>query len=286
MHENSLTSASPACCLPVRTEILASRAGESLSPYYGRFCGSSLQASSRNYNKINTLRKSNSASEPKPAANSLFWNILRVTPSGSIFCEEYSRPLTSNSNELNILQIREEKNGEGAPILLKVDSCLPRSMQASPRPVAVIPSKQSVSAKETRTAAWRKASRSTERLQSQERKRRSAKTAARRASSGYRQYLGECKHQAAPFPLLAKGARNGAPGPRHPQLNVGYFGLSSTAWALPLALVASQRIWPEALMSTASVRVKPVPEGIRVLRSTNPVAVEIKGTCLPGLNGL
>jgi hypothetical protein len=127
---------------------------------------------------------------------------------------------------------------------------------------------------------------STERLQSQERKRRSAKNAARRASSGYRQYLGECKHQSSPFPLLAESARNGAPGPRHHPLNGGYLGLSSTACALPLALVASQRIWPEALMSTASVRVKPVPEGIRVLRSTNPVAVEIKGTCLPGLNGL
>ena len=66
----------------------------------------------------------------------------------------------------------------------------------------------------------------------------------------------------------------------------GHFGLSSTACSLPLALVASQRIRPDSLMSTASVRVKPVPEGIRVLRLTNPLAVEMKGTCLPALKGL
>jgi hypothetical protein len=64
-----------------------------------------------------------------------------------------------------------------------------------------------------------------------------------------------------------------------------YFGLSSTACSLPPALLASQRIWPESLIPTASVNVKPVPDGMRVLRSTNPFAVEMKGTCFPGLNG-
>jgi hypothetical protein len=65
-----------------------------------------------------------------------------------------------------------------------------------------------------------------------------------------------------------------------------YFGLSSTACSLPLALVPSQRIWPDSLIATASVRMKPVPEGTRVLRLTNPLAVEMKGTCFPALKGL
>ena len=65
-----------------------------------------------------------------------------------------------------------------------------------------------------------------------------------------------------------------------------HFRLSSTACSLPLALVASQRIWPESLMPTASVRVKPEPAGISVLRLTSPPAVVMKGTCFPALKGL
>src|SRR5450631_4292714 len=64
-----------------------------------------------------------------------------------------------------------------------------------------------------------------------------------------------------------------------------YLGLSNTARSLPPALFASQRIWPEALIPRASVSVKPVPGGISVLRSTNPFAVAMKGTCFPGLGG-
>ena len=65
-----------------------------------------------------------------------------------------------------------------------------------------------------------------------------------------------------------------------------YLELGSTACSLPLALVPSQRIWPDSLIATASVRMKPVPEGIRVLRLTNPLAVEMKRTCFPALKVL
>jgi hypothetical protein len=50
--------------------------------------------------------------------------------------------------------------------------------------------------------------------------------------------------------------------------------MSSTACSAPPALLASQRISPESLIPTASVRVKPVPEGISVLRFTNPLVRE------------
>ena len=44
----------------------------------------------------------------------------------------------------------------------------------------------------------------------------------------------------------------------------GYFGVSMTACAEALVLVAVQRIWPESLTPAASVMVKPELEGIRI----------------------
>lgn len=64
-----------------------------------------------------------------------------------------------------------------------------------------------------------------------------------------------------------------------------YFGVSRTACAEPLVLVAVQRISPESLIPTASVMVKPELEGISALRSTSTPLRRMKPTCLPGLNG-
>jgi hypothetical protein len=45
-----------------------------------------------------------------------------------------------------------------------------------------------------------------------------------------------------------------------------YFGVSSTACSLPPALTASKRIWPESLIATAAVNVKPLPAAISVIQ--------------------
>jgi len=65
--------------------------------------------SERNCKKENSLLKSAENSDPKPTANSLFHNILRVSPSGSIFCPEWRRPIVHNINKMSILRKQEKK---------------------------------------------------------------------------------------------------------------------------------------------------------------------------------
>ncbi len=64
-----------------------------------------------------------------------------------------------------------------------------------------------------------------------------------------------------------------------------HFGVSKTACSIPLALFASQRICPELLIATASVRVNPVPAAISEFRFTKPLDPATNGTCFPGLGG-
>src|ERR1700758_4016609 len=49
----------------------------------------------------------------KPATNSLFWNILPITPSNSIFCGEPALSFSSKCNETGILGADEKKISRG-----------------------------------------------------------------------------------------------------------------------------------------------------------------------------
>jgi hypothetical protein len=82
----------------------------SLSPYSAIFCLQSSRLFDHNHKKANTLPKSAQNSGPKCTANSLFRNILRVSPSGSIFYPECLRSAVRNINKMSILQSDEEKN--------------------------------------------------------------------------------------------------------------------------------------------------------------------------------
>ena len=80
-----------------------------LSPYSAIFCRSTPHAPTCNHQKINDFQESTDGTTQKQAANSLFWKILRISPSISVFCREYLRSNSVNMNGMNILREREKK---------------------------------------------------------------------------------------------------------------------------------------------------------------------------------
>ncbi len=86
-----------------------------LSPYSAGFCRQSSRTSASNCKKANILGKPALNSGQKSTANSLFQNILRVSPSGSIICEGSHRSISRNINKMSILQNHKEKKWGGVP---------------------------------------------------------------------------------------------------------------------------------------------------------------------------
>ena len=80
-----------------------------LSFYSAIFCRQIFRTLPRNYKKVSDLHKSARNNNPTSTANSLFQNILRVSPSGSRFCGDSHRLIIHNINRMRILQNHEEK---------------------------------------------------------------------------------------------------------------------------------------------------------------------------------
>jgi hypothetical protein len=80
-----------------------------VSACFAIFCQLIAQPSKRNQQKTNRLQNSSKISCDESGANSLFQNILRISPLTSRFCGDYRRYAGTNINGMNILQKCEEK---------------------------------------------------------------------------------------------------------------------------------------------------------------------------------
>jgi hypothetical protein len=84
-----------------------------LSPYSVVFCRPSVKPSECNHQKTNTLQNTTQNCDQKSTPNSLFQNILLISPLVSRFCLDRRWYGHTNFNGMNILQNAKKKCGGG-----------------------------------------------------------------------------------------------------------------------------------------------------------------------------